>query len=217
VNNNNDQMSQQFGQSHGAGWNSKQDFAAPATAFPNSHERATSERRDMVGNKISSTVDQGYRTSGGVAAHGTGTGADPNANRQFEDEFEKMYKNDIQKFIEESSFEVASLEGLSQISKDSLTKGGSKMKNMEKVYLQRVEGAPADRPNQPAKNAGTRQKPNFRDMGQAQIARAANTASGATGGFLNQTGAQTSNTQVTSRPRLNDSLPSGFAIQGGHG
>lgn len=45
-----------------------------------------------------------------------------------------MYKNDIQKFIEESSFEVASLEGLSQISKDSLTRG-SKVKNMEKVYL----------------------------------------------------------------------------------
>jgi len=128
-----------------------------------------------------------------------------------------MYKNDIQKFIEESSFEVASLEGLSQISKDSLTKGGSKMKNMEKVYLQRVEGAPIDRPNQPAKNAGTRQKPNFRDMGQAQIARAANTGHGhgGPGGFMNATANQTSNTQVTSRPRLNDSLPSGFAIQGG--
>ena len=216
VNHNNEQMSEQFGRSHGQGWNSKQDFAGPATAFPGSQERATSERRDIAGNKISTTVVDGYRTSGGVAAHGTGTGGDPNANRQFEDEFEKMYKNDIQKFIEESSFEVASLEGLSQISKDSLTKGGSKMKNMEKVYLQRVEGASAERPNQPAKNAGTRAKPNFRDMGQAQIARAANTAADGRG-FMNQTHNQTSNTQVTSRPRLNDSLPSGFAIQGGHG
>jgi len=77
-----------------------------------------------------------------------------------------------------------------------------------------VEGAPAERPNQPAKNAGTRAKPNFRDMGQAQIARAANTVSGGAGAsnFMNQTANQTSNTQVTSRPRLNDSLPSGFAI-----
>lgn len=90
---------------------------------------------------------EGYKTSGAHGQHGSHPSGDPQANRQFEDEFEKMYKNDIQKFIEESSFEVASLEGLSQISKDSLTKGGSKMKNMEKVYLQRVEGAPAERPN----------------------------------------------------------------------
>lgn len=90
------------------------------------------------------------------------------------------------------------------------------MKNMEKVYLQRVEGASAERPNQPPKNQGTRAKPNFRDMGQAQIARAANTISGGgISGFMGQTANQTSNTQITSRPRLNDSLPSGFAIQGG--
>lgn len=110
----------------------------------------------------------GSHPSGGMPTSG-----DAALNRQFEDEFEKMYKNDIQKFIEESSFENASLEGLSQISKDSLTKGGSKVKNMEKVYLQRVEGVPQDRPNQPQKNQGTRQKQHFREMGQAQIARAA--------------------------------------------
>lgn len=40
---------QQFGRSHGQGWNSKQDLPGPSTAFPNAQDRATSERRDVVG------------------------------------------------------------------------------------------------------------------------------------------------------------------------
>jgi len=45
---------------------------------------------------------------------------------------------------------VASLEGLSQISRDSRDANNSKAKNLEKVYLQRVEGMPAERPGQKA-------------------------------------------------------------------
>jgi len=45
---------------------------------------------------------------------------------------------------------VASLEGLSQISRDSRDNSNSKAKNLEKVYLQRVEGMPAERQGQKA-------------------------------------------------------------------
>merc|ERR1719487_1374223 len=99
-----------------------------------------------------SSRERDVRTSGGAqAVKGTGSLATNNqAAAQFEDEFEKLYKDDIQKFIDESSFEVASLEGLSQLSKDAESPArGSKAKNLEKVYLQRVEGmGPApERPN----------------------------------------------------------------------
>ena len=41
----------------------------------------------------------------------------PKYDRTFEEEFEKVYKKDIDKFIDGSDFEVESLAGLSEISK----------------------------------------------------------------------------------------------------
>ena len=41
----------------------------------------------------------------------------PKYDRTFEDEFEKLYKKDIDKFIDGSDFEVESLAGFSEISK----------------------------------------------------------------------------------------------------
>jgi hypothetical protein len=87
------------------------------------------------GMNYESSRTRGVKTTGGNAVQGTGSLATNNqAAVQFEDEFEKLYKDDIQKFIDESSFEVASLEGLSQLSKDS-QREQSKTKNLEKVYL----------------------------------------------------------------------------------
>ena len=66
----------------------------------------------------------------------------PNPDTEYEEEFEKMYKKDIDKFIDGSEFEVESLAGFSEISKGtfkSATKDNSKMKGLEKVYLQRLE------------------------------------------------------------------------------
>ena len=41
----------------------------------------------------------------------------PKYDRAFEEEFEKVYKKDIDKFIDGSDFEVESLAGFSEISK----------------------------------------------------------------------------------------------------
>jgi len=76
------------------------------------------------------------------------TNATPNAlqmpkyDRAFEEEFEKVYKKDIDKFIDGSDFEVESLAGFSEISKGtfkSAVQNNPRMKGLEKVYLQRLE------------------------------------------------------------------------------
>lgn len=65
----------------------------------------------------------------------------PHYDRAFEDEFEKLYKKDIDKFIDGSDFEVESLSGFSDISNPTFKSvaHNPKMKEMEKVYLQRLE------------------------------------------------------------------------------
>jgi len=65
----------------------------------------------------------------------------PKYDRAFEDEFEKIYKKDIDKFIDGSDFEVESLGGLSDISKGTFKSAvqNPRMKGLEKVYLQRLE------------------------------------------------------------------------------
>ena len=66
----------------------------------------------------------------------------PKYDRAFEHEFEKVYKKDIDKFIDGSDFEVESLAGLSDISKGtfkSAVQNNPRMKGLEKVYLQRLE------------------------------------------------------------------------------
>lgn len=40
-------------------------------------------------------------------------------DQAFEDEFERLYKKDIDKFIDGSDFEVESLEGFSELSKNT--------------------------------------------------------------------------------------------------
>lgn len=62
----------------------------------------------------------------------------PQYDRAFEDEFEKIYKKDIDKFIDGSDFEVESMGGFSEISKGtfkSAMQNNPKMKGLEKVYL----------------------------------------------------------------------------------
>jgi hypothetical protein len=62
------------------------------------------------------------------------------SKRTFEEEFEKLYKKDIDKFIDGSDFEVESLAGFSEISKGTFkTVNHPKLKDLEKVYLQRIE------------------------------------------------------------------------------
>ncbi len=65
----------------------------------------------------------------------------PKVDRTFEDEFEKIYKKDIDKFIDGSDFEVESLGGFSEISKGTFKSAvqNPRMKGLEKVYLQRLE------------------------------------------------------------------------------
>jgi len=66
----------------------------------------------------------------------------PKYDRAFEEEFEKVYKKDIDKFIDGSDFEVESLAGFSDISKGtfkSAVQNNPRMKGLEKVYLQRLE------------------------------------------------------------------------------
>ena len=66
----------------------------------------------------------------------------PKYDRAFEEEFEKVYKKDIDKFIDGSDFEVESLAGFSEISKGtfvSAVHNNPRMKGLEKVYLQRLE------------------------------------------------------------------------------
>lgn len=57
--------------------------------------------------------------------------------RAFEEEFEKLYKKDIDKFIDGSDFEVESLAGFSDLSKGTFKSvpRDPKMKDLEKVYL----------------------------------------------------------------------------------
>ena len=66
----------------------------------------------------------------------------PKYDRAFEEEFEKVYKKDIDKFIDGSDYEVESLAGFSDISKGtfkSAVQNNPRMKGLEKVYLQRLE------------------------------------------------------------------------------
>ena len=65
----------------------------------------------------------------------------PKYDRAFEEEFEKVYKKDIDKFIDGSDFEVESLGGFSEISKGTFNTvmQNPRMKGLEKVYLQRLE------------------------------------------------------------------------------
>lgn len=59
-------------------------------------------------------------------------------DRAYEEEFEKIYKKDIDKFIDGSDFEVESLAGFSDVSKGtfkSANKDHQRMKGLEKVYL----------------------------------------------------------------------------------
>ncbi len=61
----------------------------------------------------------------------------PKYDRAFEEEFEKVYKKDIDKFIDGSDFEVESLAGFSDISKGTFKSAvqNPRMKGLEKVYL----------------------------------------------------------------------------------
>ena len=65
----------------------------------------------------------------------------PKYDRAFEEEFEKVYKKDIDKFIDGSDFEVESLTGFSELSKGTFKSAiqNPRMKGLEKVYLQRLE------------------------------------------------------------------------------
>jgi hypothetical protein len=65
----------------------------------------------------------------------------PHYDRQFEEEFEKLYKKDIDKFIDGSDFDAESLAGFSDLSEGTFKSvvKDPKMRNLEKVYLQRLE------------------------------------------------------------------------------
>lgn len=67
-------------------------------------------------------------------------------DREFEDEFERMYKKEVDKFIDGSNFEVESLSGFSELSGGvpggnigpRTTKAGG-TKDMEAEYLRKLE------------------------------------------------------------------------------
>jgi hypothetical protein len=60
-------------------------------------------------------------------------------------DFEKMFGKDIDEFLEDSEWDIESIDKMSQFSKGSKntfrSAQGSKLKGLEKVYLQRIEGA----------------------------------------------------------------------------
>lgn len=70
-----------------------------------------------------------------------GAKRDPKYDRAFEEEFEKLYKKDIEKFIDGSDFEVESLAGFSEMTNGTFHTVGQEIKrrDLEKVYLQRLE------------------------------------------------------------------------------
>lgn len=62
--------------------------------------------------------------------------------QNFDDEFEKLYKKDIDQFMEGSNFEVDSLSGFSELSRAELSMvdaNRAKAKKLEKQYLAKLE------------------------------------------------------------------------------
>ena len=59
-------------------------------------------------------------------------------------DFEKMFGKDIDEFLEDSEWDIESIDKMSQFSKGSKNtfriSQASKLKGLEKVYLQRIEG-----------------------------------------------------------------------------
>lgn len=81
------------------------------------------------------------KNTGKVVDHNRSKHANLEQNRAFEEEFEKLYKKDIDKFIDGSDFEIESLAGFSDLSKGTFKSVARdpKMRDLEKVYLQRIE------------------------------------------------------------------------------
>lgn len=85
-----------------------------------------------------------------------------------------MFGKDIDEFLEDSEWDIESIDKMSQFSKGSKNTfrsgQGSKLKGLEKVYLQRIEGAnknmdmQGNKTGMPKKNE-TRKRSNFRDGG----------------------------------------------------
>lgn len=62
-------------------------------------------------------------------------------------DFEQMFGKDIDKYLEESEWDIESYEKMSQFSRGTnknSTKGAAKLKHMEKAYLQRIESKTQD-------------------------------------------------------------------------
>ena len=78
-----------------------------------------------------------------MAETGKARPSQPQYDKKFEDEFEKLYKKDIDKFVDGSDFDNMSMAGFSELSKNTFksARQNSRMRGLEKVYLQRLEFA----------------------------------------------------------------------------
>merc|ERR1711918_305431 len=88
-------------------------------------------------------------------------------------DFEKMFGKDIDEFLDDSEWDIESIDKMSQFSKGSKntfrSSQASKLKGLEKVYLQRLEGKQQDqaqitgvKTGMPKKNE-TKKSRKFRD------------------------------------------------------
>ena len=127
--------------------------AAPANKPPKA------KRNQLVGQKSEKFSDANSQLGNSVMSHGLGSRRGLNtknenravndlrkkrttANKKKNDgDFEQMFGKDIDKYLEESEWDIESYEKMSHFSRGSGRNSarGAKLKVMEKAYLQRIE------------------------------------------------------------------------------
>lgn len=73
-------------------------------------------------------------------------------------DFEQMFGKDIDQFLEDSEWDIQSIDKVSQYSKGSANKNDSKLKQMEKLYLKRHEVQGENRSHSQAGRRGSPSK-----------------------------------------------------------
>jgi hypothetical protein len=111
-----------------------------------------------AGSQMSGMYSRGSRRNLGLQKHPTGHSRSnipdmrekrrgASTRKGTDGDFEKMFGKDIDKFLEESDWDIDSYEKMSQFSRGSArnSQQDQKLKAMEKVYLQRIEASAAEK------------------------------------------------------------------------
>lgn len=91
----------------------------------------------------------------------------PNKSKA-QDEFEKMFGKDIDEFLEDSEWDLNSLDNMSNLSSQRSNVrsalGDGRIRGLESIYLQRIETSQKKRGGFQSKGVTSRKKPKFRVM-----------------------------------------------------